>query len=151
MYQPLADLLRPTTLDEVYGQEHILVKNSCKKTGKAASICSDCGTAKHEALPISSEHTVGMWMQGNDKACQGTCSVCDIAMEQPHERTAAGECAHCHMQMPPSPTTEPNPSTPSVGDDSSSFLWPLLVVGILLIAGGCIALIFIRVKKAKGL
>ena len=23
MYQPLADLLRPTTLDEVYGQEHI--------------------------------------------------------------------------------------------------------------------------------
>ena len=27
MYQPLADLLRPTTLDEVYGQEHILGKN----------------------------------------------------------------------------------------------------------------------------
>ena len=24
MYQPLADLLRPTTLDEVYGQDHIL-------------------------------------------------------------------------------------------------------------------------------
>ena len=24
MYQPLADLLRPTTLDEVCGQEHIL-------------------------------------------------------------------------------------------------------------------------------
>ena len=24
MYQPLADLLRPTSLDEVYGQEHIL-------------------------------------------------------------------------------------------------------------------------------
>ena len=24
MYQPLADLLRPTTLDEVFGQEHIL-------------------------------------------------------------------------------------------------------------------------------
>ena len=24
MYQPLADLLRPETLDEVYGQEHIL-------------------------------------------------------------------------------------------------------------------------------
>ncbi len=24
MYQPLADLLRPTTLDEIYGQEHIL-------------------------------------------------------------------------------------------------------------------------------
>ena len=23
MYQPLADLLRPETLDEVYGQEHI--------------------------------------------------------------------------------------------------------------------------------
>ena len=28
MYQPLADLLRPTTLDEVYGQEHILGKNA---------------------------------------------------------------------------------------------------------------------------
>ena len=27
MYQPLADLLRPTTLDEVYGQEHILGKD----------------------------------------------------------------------------------------------------------------------------
>ena len=24
MYQPLADLIRPTTLDEVFGQEHIL-------------------------------------------------------------------------------------------------------------------------------
>ena len=28
MYQPLADLLRPQTLDEVYGQEHILGKNA---------------------------------------------------------------------------------------------------------------------------
>ena len=28
MYQPLADLLRPTTLDEVYGQEHILGKDA---------------------------------------------------------------------------------------------------------------------------
>ena len=28
MYQPLADLLRPTTLDEVFGQEHILGKNA---------------------------------------------------------------------------------------------------------------------------
>lgn len=29
MYQPLADLLRPQTLDEVYGQEHILGKAQC--------------------------------------------------------------------------------------------------------------------------
>ena len=28
MYQPLADLLRPTTLDDVYGQEHILGKGA---------------------------------------------------------------------------------------------------------------------------
>ena len=28
MYQPLADLLRPETLDEVYGQEHILGQNA---------------------------------------------------------------------------------------------------------------------------
>ena len=28
MYQPLADLLRPQTLDEVYGQEHILGKEA---------------------------------------------------------------------------------------------------------------------------
>lgn len=28
MYQPLADILRPTTLDEVYGQEHILGKDA---------------------------------------------------------------------------------------------------------------------------
>ena len=28
MYQPLADLLRPETLDEVYGQEHILGENA---------------------------------------------------------------------------------------------------------------------------
>ena len=37
MYQPLADLLRPETLDDVVGQEHILGKgalvlNSLKKT-----------------------------------------------------------------------------------------------------------------------
>ena len=28
MYQPLADLLRPVTLDEVYGQEHILAEGA---------------------------------------------------------------------------------------------------------------------------
>ena len=28
MYQPLADLLRPESLDEVYGQEHILGKGA---------------------------------------------------------------------------------------------------------------------------
>ena len=28
MYQPLADLLRPTTLDEVFGQEHILAQGA---------------------------------------------------------------------------------------------------------------------------
>ena len=28
MYQPLADLLRPQTLDEVYGQDHILGKDA---------------------------------------------------------------------------------------------------------------------------
>ena len=28
MYQPLAELLRPTTLDEVYGQDHILSKGA---------------------------------------------------------------------------------------------------------------------------
>ena len=28
MYQPLADLLRPTNLDEVFGQEHILGKDA---------------------------------------------------------------------------------------------------------------------------
>jgi replication-associated recombination protein RarA len=28
MYQPLADLLRPTTLDDVFGQEHILGKGA---------------------------------------------------------------------------------------------------------------------------
>ena len=28
MYQPLADLLRPQTLDEVFGQEHILGKGA---------------------------------------------------------------------------------------------------------------------------
>ena len=28
MYQPLADLLRPTNLDEVFGQEHILGKGA---------------------------------------------------------------------------------------------------------------------------
>ena len=27
MYQPLADLLRPETLDDVFGQEHILGEN----------------------------------------------------------------------------------------------------------------------------
>ena len=28
MYQPLAEILRPKTLDEVYGQEHILGKGA---------------------------------------------------------------------------------------------------------------------------
>lgn len=29
MYQPLADELRPTTLDDVYGQEEILGEGEC--------------------------------------------------------------------------------------------------------------------------
>ena len=36
MYQPLADLLRPTTLDEVFGQEHILGKGAVLRRDKNA-------------------------------------------------------------------------------------------------------------------
>ena len=35
MYQPLADILRPTNLDEVFGQEHILGKGAVLHDGSA--------------------------------------------------------------------------------------------------------------------
>ena len=45
MYQPLADLLRPQTLDEVYGQEHILGKGAVLRrlidSGNIPNMCPD--------------------------------------------------------------------------------------------------------------
>ncbi len=63
MYQPLADLLRPTNLDEVYGQEHILGKNAVLRrlidSGKVPNMVfyGPSGTGKTTVANIIAKQT----------------------------------------------------------------------------------------------
>jgi len=63
MYQPLADLLRPKTLDEVYGQEHILGKNAVLRrlidSGKIPNMVfyGPSGTGKTTVANIIAQQT----------------------------------------------------------------------------------------------
>ena len=63
MYQPLAELLRPTTLDEVYGQEHILGKGAVLRrlveSGKIPNMIfyGPSGTGKTTVTNIIAQQT----------------------------------------------------------------------------------------------
>ncbi|MBQ7415459.1 MAG: replication-associated recombination protein A [Oscillospiraceae bacterium] len=63
MYQPLADLLRPQTLDEVYGQEHILGKGAVLRrlidSGKVPNMVfyGPSGTGKTTVANIIAQQT----------------------------------------------------------------------------------------------
>ena len=63
MYQPLADLLRPATLDEVYGQAHILGKGAVLRrlidSGKIPNMVfyGPSGTGKTTVARIIAQHT----------------------------------------------------------------------------------------------
>ena len=63
MYQPLADLLRPATLDEVYGQEHILGENAVLRrlieSGKIPNMIfyGPSGTGKTTVAQIIAKQT----------------------------------------------------------------------------------------------
>ena len=63
MYQPLADLLRPRTLDEVYGQEHILAKGAVLRrlidSGKIPNMVfyGPSGTGKTTVANIIADQT----------------------------------------------------------------------------------------------
>ena len=63
MYQPLADLLRPQSLDEVYGQEHILGKGAVLRrlidSGKVPNMVfyGPSGTGKTTVANIIAEKT----------------------------------------------------------------------------------------------
>ena len=63
MYQPLADLLRPTTLDEVFGQEHILGKGAVLRrlidSGKVPNMVfyGPSGTGKTTVANIIAKQT----------------------------------------------------------------------------------------------
>ena len=63
MYQPLADLLRPTTLDEVFGQEHILGENAVLRrlidSGKVPNMVfyGPSGTGKTTVANIIAKQT----------------------------------------------------------------------------------------------
>ena len=63
MYQPLADLLRPTNLDEVYGQEHILGKGAVLRrlidSGKVPNMVfyGPSGTGKTTVANIIAKQT----------------------------------------------------------------------------------------------
>ena len=63
MYQPLADLLRPTNLDEVYGQEHILGKGAILRrlidSGKVPNMIfyGPSGTGKTTVANIIAKQT----------------------------------------------------------------------------------------------
>ena len=80
MYQPLADLLRPQTLDEVYGQEHILGENAILRrlvnSGKIPNMIfyGPSGTGKTTVANIIAKQTNRMLYQLNAT----TASTADI-------------------------------------------------------------------------
>ena len=80
MYQPLADLLRPTTLDEVFGQDHILAPGAVLRrlidSGKVPNMVfyGPSGTGKTTVANIIAQKT-------NRKLCKlnaTTASTADI-------------------------------------------------------------------------
>ena len=80
MYQPLADLLRPTTLDEVFGQDHILGENAVLRrliqSGNVPNMVfyGPSGTGKTTVANIIAQQT-------NRKLCKlnaTTASTADI-------------------------------------------------------------------------
>ena len=80
MYQPLADLLRPQTLDEVYGQEHILGKDAILRrlvdSGNVPNMIfyGPSGTGKTTVANIIAKQTNRMFYQLNAT----TASTADI-------------------------------------------------------------------------
>ena len=80
MYQPLADQLRPQTLDEVFGQEHILGKNAILRrlvdSGKIPNMIfyGPSGTGKTTVANIIAKQTNRMLYQLNAT----TASTADI-------------------------------------------------------------------------
>ena len=80
MYQPLADLLRPTTLDEVYGQEHILGQGAVLRrlidSGKIPNMIfyGPSGTGKTTVAQIIAKQTNRTLFQLNAT----TASTADI-------------------------------------------------------------------------
>ena len=80
MYQPLADLLRPTTLDEVYGQEHILGQGAVLRrlidSGKIPNMVfyGPSGTGKTTVAKIIAQQTNRTLFQLNAT----TASTADI-------------------------------------------------------------------------
>ena len=80
MYQPLADLLRPTTLDEVYGQEHILGQGAVLRrlidSGKVPNMVfyGPSGTGKTTVAKIIAQQTNRTLFQLNAT----TASTADI-------------------------------------------------------------------------
>ena len=80
MYQPLADLLRPTTLDEVYGQEHILGQGAILRrlidSGKVPNMVfyGPSGTGKTTVAKIIAKQTNRTLFQLNAT----TASTADI-------------------------------------------------------------------------
>ena len=80
MYQPLADLLRPTTLDEVYGQEHILGEGAVLRrlidSGKIPNMIfyGPSGTGKTTVANIIAQQTNRMLYKLNAT----TASTADI-------------------------------------------------------------------------
>ena len=80
MYQPLADLLRPSTLDEVYGQEHILGKGAVLRrlieSGKIPNMIfyGPSGTGKTTVANIVAKQTNRTLFQLNAT----TASTADI-------------------------------------------------------------------------
>ncbi len=80
MYQPLADLLRPTTLDEVYGQDHILGEGAVLRrlidSGKIPNMIfyGPSGTGKTTVAKIIAQQTNRTLFQLNAT----TASTADI-------------------------------------------------------------------------
>ena len=89
MYQPLADLLRPQTLDEVYGQEHIL--------GKGAVLRRLIDSGNIPNMVFYGPSGTGKTTVANIIAKQ-TNQLCDLSLTADGLKQSGGGClTDCHI------------------------------------------------------
>ena len=62
----------------------VKVAATCKSTGIRVFKCTGCGLTREETIPVSSQHTYAQWVNVNENAHKGTCSVCGKSGEFAH-------------------------------------------------------------------
>lgn len=59
-------------------------KPDCKETGESTYTCTVCSSVKTEILPVTSQHSYGVWNKVDDSTHTHTCTVCGKSETKDH-------------------------------------------------------------------